>query len=79
MIAHFTICTLQPTQQLLGLQVLAGTVERLKWLDKNVAGSVRTWVSTRWGTKELGPPDPPQRLLGSKGTPRQQRDAGGEG
>lgn len=31
-------------------------------------------MSTRWGTKELGPPDPPRRPLGSKETPRQQRD-----
>lgn len=31
-------------------------------------------MSTRWCTKELGPPDSPQRPLGSKGTPRQQRD-----
>lgn len=34
------------------------------------------WVSTRWGTKELGPPDQLQRVLGSKVI--QQKGRGGE-
>lgn len=46
----------------------------MKWLDKNInprTGTVIAWVSTRWGTKEPGPPDQQQR--GRKGEERAQR------
>lgn len=50
----------------------------MKWLESvtPITGAVMVWVSTRWGTKELGPPDQLQRVRGSKVT--QQRGRKGE-